>query len=106
MSNLPESYSKSVRSDNQDRVREERIDPTFEEALQRIINQYSKENGSNTPDFLLARYLNNCLLVFNSMIQAREAWYGRDSHPDESKDLTQLLSPSLKTDQDKGGEDE
>jgi len=55
---------------------------TFEHALRGLINSYSKENGSNTPDFLLAEYLNNCLEVFNNTLTAREKWYGRDKvHP-------------------------
>jgi len=50
---------------------------TFEQALERLINTYSKENGSNTPDFLLAEYLTGCLLLWNAMVTKREEWYGR-----------------------------
>lgn len=39
------------------------------------------ENGSNTPDFILAQYLVNCLLSFNSAVQCREKWYGREKLP-------------------------
>lgn len=56
---------------------------TFIRELQNIINRYSKENGSNTPDFILAQYLENCLETFNITIQQRETWYGRDSRPSE-----------------------
>lgn len=35
------------------------------------------ENGSDTPDFILAEYLKHCLIAFNLMVQAREKWYGR-----------------------------
>ena len=35
------------------------------------------ENDSNTPDFILAEYLCECLERFNSGIRERERWYGR-----------------------------
>ena len=54
---------------------------TFEKELEIIINKYSKENESNTPDFILAQYLTNCLAAFNRSIQQRETWYGRDARP-------------------------
>lgn len=50
-------------------------EPTFEQELEHIISKYSKENDSNTPDFILANYLNNCLEVFNSTLSDREIWY-------------------------------
>jgi len=49
----------------------------FEKELENLINKYSKENDSDTPDFILARYLNNCLKNFNAVVQERELWYGR-----------------------------
>jgi hypothetical protein len=50
---------------------------TFEQALEDIINRYSQENGSNTPDFILAHYLLSCLAIWNSCVTQREEWYGR-----------------------------
>ena len=47
----------------------------FKKELESLINKHSKENGSNTPDFILAEYLNNCLENFNHIITAREKWY-------------------------------
>ncbi len=49
----------------------------FREELKQLINKYSKENGSNTPDLILASFLLNCLTAFDSAVQDREAWYGR-----------------------------
>lgn len=40
------------------------------------INRCSAENGSNTPDFILAEYLTNCLAAFDAAIARREKWYG------------------------------
>ena len=49
----------------------------FENELEALINKYSMENGSDTPDFMLAGYLSDCLRVWDKTITAREKWYGR-----------------------------
>lgn len=49
----------------------------FEDELASLLNRYSKENGSDTPDWMLASYLNLCLEAYNTTLQAREKWYGR-----------------------------
>ena len=51
--------------------------PTFLRELESLINRHSMENGSDTPDFILADYLNHCLAIFNGTLKAREKWYGR-----------------------------
>lgn len=53
----------------------------FTAELEHLINRHSQENASNTPDFILAQYLSACLLAFETAIQQREAWYGRDARP-------------------------
>lgn len=50
---------------------------TFEQQLKWLINKCCKENASNTPDFILAEYLDNCLDIFNDAVIRRELWYGR-----------------------------
>jgi len=50
---------------------------TFAQELERLINQHSRENGSDTPDFILADYMENCLISYNAAVNAREKWYGR-----------------------------
>ena len=50
---------------------------TFQKELESLINSYSKENGSNTPDFILAEYLKDCLEIFNKAVYSREIWNGR-----------------------------
>lgn len=47
----------------------------FEQELTDLINKYSKENGSDTPDFILARHLLNCLNNFNDATNKRTGWY-------------------------------
>ena len=50
----------------------------FRSKLEELINHHSMENGSNTPDFILAEYLDNCLQNFDRTVKRREEWYGRE----------------------------
>ena len=50
----------------------------FRKELETLINCHSAENGSNTPDFILADYLVRCLDNFDETLQARQKWYGGD----------------------------
>lgn len=45
--------------------------------LAAVLNRHSRENGSNTPDFILAQYLSNCLDAYDVAIGQRAQWYGR-----------------------------
>lgn len=49
---------------------------SFEVELQHLINNYSIESLSNTPDFILASFLRNVLTDWNHAINARDRWYG------------------------------
>jgi hypothetical protein len=51
--------------------------PTLEKALQSLLNRYSVENGSNTPDFILAQYMLASLKAFEAASLERERWYGK-----------------------------
>lgn len=51
----------------------------FRLELESLINRYSLENGSNTPDYLLADYLADCLAAFDKAVNARHKWFG---HPE------------------------
>ncbi len=51
---------------------------TFLKEITDIINKYSMETESNTPDFVLAGYLDNCLEIFNLAVEARDKFYGED----------------------------
>ncbi len=50
----------------------------FRKELETLINCHSKENGSDTPDFILAQYLDQCLKNFDRAVYTRDCWYGRD----------------------------
>lgn len=43
--------------------------------IEEAINRNSAENGSNTPDFILAEYLIQCLAAFDAACNARTKWY-------------------------------
>lgn len=47
----------------------------FQDELADLINKYSLENDSDTPDFLLATYLRHCLETWNVITQLRTDWY-------------------------------
>ncbi len=48
----------------------------FMEELESLINRFSIENKSNTPDFILALFLIRCLNAFESTSIHREKWFG------------------------------
>lgn len=50
-------------------------DGTFQSRLKGTINTFSKENGSDTPDFILAQFLVDCLTVFDKAVKKRSGWY-------------------------------
>lgn len=39
--------------------------------IQHAINETSAENGSNTPDYVLANFLMGCLTAFDAAVNAR-----------------------------------
>lgn len=49
--------------------------------LATLLNSKSMENRSNTPDFILADYLVQCLIAFDDGAARREKWYGRADEP-------------------------
>ncbi len=62
-------------------------DINFEKKLEMLINMNSKEKDSNTPDFILAQYIVNCLNALNRTIIQREKWYGRTTNNSEDKEV-------------------
>jgi len=48
---------------------------TFKKELASLINRYSRENNSNTPDFILALYLDDALKLFEYAINRGEQWH-------------------------------
>jgi len=54
----------------------------FRGQLENLINAHSLENGSNTPDFILAEYLTDCLRAFDKASKRRTEWYQPVEEPD------------------------
>jgi hypothetical protein len=48
---------------------------SLESEIRYAINSASRENASNTPDWILAQYLVACLDAFEEASKAREDWY-------------------------------
>lgn len=49
---------------------------TLRQSIARALNSVSAENGSNTPDFILARFLTDCLGAFDHASKHRAEWFG------------------------------
>ena len=47
----------------------------FERELTALINKHSIEGRSETPDFVLAKYLEACLVNFAVAVLRRDQWY-------------------------------
>lgn len=63
-------------------------DVEFEREMCSLINRHNRESGSNTPDYILASYLMQCLGAFEQASNAREKWYGHAHEPgQEAKGL-------------------
>lgn len=52
----------------------------LENELCSLLNRYCNENQSNTPDFILANYLVNCLDAFHKAVNARSLFWNQ-SYP-------------------------
>jgi hypothetical protein len=50
-----------------------------------VINSHSQENGSNTPDFILAEFLVDVLNAWNVAVKKRAMWYERYDSPGQSQ---------------------
>ncbi len=59
--------------------------PTFEQAIAAVINSYSKENESDTPDYILAQYVSNCLEAYKKAIMLRDSWFGVDMWAEDKR---------------------
>jgi hypothetical protein len=53
----------------------------FQIQLEHLLNRACEDNQSNTPDFILARFLTGVLTNFNSAVVRRDQWYGATLTP-------------------------
>src|SRR5271170_1199706 len=71
----------------------------FEKELAALINKHSLENGSNTPDFMLAAFLRGSLDTYNQICQWRDKWFGFIMRP-RDKEHTVTFSHTSAPDKD------
>ena len=57
----------------------------FRKELESLINRYSRENASNTPDHILMNFMWGCLCAFDQGTRARDNWYGVKLSPGQSQ---------------------
>lgn len=50
----------------------------LEKELESLMNRYSIDAASNTPDFVLAAYLAGCLETYVETARLRDKWWGFD----------------------------
>ncbi|QXV74222.1 hypothetical protein [Rhizobium phage RHEph12] len=60
----------------------------FRDQIELLINMHSMENGSNTPDFILAHFLTEQLRLFDSVVTARASHRGEAPIPVEVSTTT------------------
>jgi hypothetical protein len=48
----------------------------FELEMASLVNRYSVENASDTPDYILARYIAQCLDAYGEAVRARDCHMG------------------------------
>lgn len=55
----------------------------FEDEIRAVINKHTMEGRSNTPDYILAEYIGECLHAFENATMRRDAWWGVHLRPGE-----------------------
>lgn len=74
---------------------------SLREDIQNAINRHCAENGSNTPDFILASYLIDCLTVFDRAVTARQKWL---TTPLRTSFITEFACPACGSPVNRHGE--
>jgi len=47
----------------------------FRDELAKLLHKFSREHGSNTPDFILARFIMDSVIAFDRAAGTRDIWY-------------------------------
>ena len=58
--------------------------PDLRTELASLLNRYSRENVSNTPDFILRDFMWDALKAFERGVKRRDDWYGINPEPGKS----------------------
>ena len=67
----------------------------FRKELAALVNKHSLENDSNTPDFIIADYLADCLQAWNKAAKWRNGW--NRMSPVDHDDLTRKRVDVIKS---------
>ena len=62
---------------------------SFRKELVELVNLHNLENGSNTPDWILANFILASIDAFDEGVARRERWYGRE-RDDETDSVVAL----------------
>jgi hypothetical protein len=69
---------------------------SLEQRISELLNEFCEENHSNTPDWVLAKFLKGSLDQFHLCTNLREQYYGRMADAMESdEDLLQFSAPTI-----------
>jgi acid phosphatase family membrane protein YuiD len=49
----------------------------FRTELSALLNRFTREKGSDTPDFILAQFVVSALVAFDGAVVVRDRWLGR-----------------------------
>lgn len=55
--------------------------PSLWDEVQTLLNRHSRENHSNTPDFILAQFLASALEAYEQAVNSRDSWYSISQSP-------------------------
>jgi hypothetical protein len=64
----------------------------FEKDIASVINKHCGENTSDTADFILAAYLNDCLTAFNRASNWRKKWRAPEGVPEHERESGPVTS--------------
>lgn len=67
----------------------EMVPADFQSELCALINKHSVEQCGDVPDYILARYLCDCIEAFHVAAKSRDKWFGQDLRiPDRTNSNT------------------
>ena len=79
----------------------EQDEASLKRRVEALLNSAIGENGSNTPDFILAEYLMRCLSNWDITTKKRDKWYSvhlepcnkyfEDERPSDKKDCAMKM---------------
>jgi len=72
----------SLRERLDDVGNDEKYNVNLRMAISDVLNRFSAENGCDTPDYILARYLVDCLRAFDRAVLLRRIQSGEE-HEDQ-----------------------